>query len=166
MKYFILLALLTLSMFSAQAQGKLRPKTISASQVPTLVKASQEKFFPGISVDEWKKRSKNIRNKTAESYTASFMIDGLKTEAKYNKNGIGILSITHLNSTNIPASINESLLNNYEAYTVLKGTQIRILTTNKIFYQFILDNGTNKMPLNLDESGNKVSLQELAKAGF
>ena len=103
MKMIMMLAIAAVITLSACAQK------MDASKVPSVVKTSFAKDFPGTSPN-WEKETPN--------YEANFKMDGKTMSALYDANGSRQESETDIKVADLPASVKDYIAQNYKGETI------------------------------------------------
>jgi len=159
-----LLFLFTLVLgFSSQAQKasvKLSTEIVAVTDVPVAVQTAQDKYFPGITVRQWKKLSASAQ-RTGSRYLAVFNQHKNNTRAKYEVNGKGLTAHTSYALSAAPAAIKSAVASQYSAYQLTRVEKITSLSKGKEAFRTTLRKGAQKLTVWLDENGNELKPQQL-----
>jgi len=87
----------------------------------------------------------------ANDYVASFSMDGGDYWALYDSDGNWVGTVSNVNSSSLPASVNKTLQSQYGAYTVTSVK--RENDKDRTAYEIQMESGADKLKLLVDENG-------------
>lgn len=163
MKIQLLFLFTLLIGFSSQAQKasvNFSTEIVAVTEVPVAVQSAQDKYFPGITVRQWKKLSASAQ-RTGSRYLAVFNQQKNNTRAKYEVNGKGLTAYTSYALSAAPAAIKSAVASQYSAYQLTRVEKITSLTKGKAAFRTTLRKGAQKLTVWLDENGNELKPQQL-----
>lgn len=159
---FVFLFACTLSV-SAMAQLTLKMEIIPADQVPEVVLAAQSGQFPGLAVNQWEKQTANGPENEGSRFVATFTsAKNQVVRARYAADGTGLTASTaYLNASQFPSIIQSSVAEKYPDYKLINGQNIQLLATGTTIFQARLRQGTKKLVVYLDASGDEISRSQV-----
>lgn len=162
---FLFACLISIASF-AQNQGKFTTENLDASAVPEVVKQSQESYFPGIKVQQWKKHTlTTAKGETFYQYEAWYMHNGKQlAKAHYGVDGKGQSVTIYYGAPGTPQAVKDGALKQFPGFKFISSTYVRILSSNKEGYKAILQKGTQKVEAWLDVNGGEISKEYFGAA--
>lgn len=152
--------------FAQTDQGKFTSENIATAAVPASVKASQESYFPGIPVNQWKKNTLVAKNgQTFVQYEAWYTHQKKQlAKAHYGEDGKGQSVTIYYGAPGTPKSVKDGVSKLYPGFKLVSSTYVRILSSGKEGYNVRVQKSTQKVEVWVDTNGNEVSEEYFGEA--
>ncbi len=152
-----------------RGQHKLNQALIEVTNVPQLVKDTQQRMFPGTTVDKWlvNERPNKGGNKGMSKpvvYIARFKNqEGYITHCRITENGEVRGHMTMLQGEKgLPANIKDAVLKRFSGYKIQGSQKIYLAKNNKSAYRIVLVQNSTRVITFVDENGNELKEENLS----
>jgi len=150
--------------FSQSAQIKIKARE---AEIPVDVVESFKKDYKGTDAVEWAivpavivgeeyvvSGYDNLNGEKPTSYEVTLKGDDIRAKAVYDKNGVLRYSKEVITHTALPDAVRNAVFKKYPGYTILKDQEIiNQGKFNLIHYRVVLEKGTEKVTLAVNDSG-------------
>lgn len=146
---------------------------IETTDVPQLVKDTQQKVFPGTNVEKWftlgnRGKSQNPNKNTSNQnnpvvFVAQFKNnEGFNTHCRITETGDMRGYMVRLEGEKgLPANIKETIQKRFPNYTIQASQKIYSTKNNSSAYRVILSQNSNRVITFVDEKGNEIKEENM-----
>jgi hypothetical protein len=131
---------------AGEAAPKAGKTTVSADQVPVVVKQALQVKFPAVKAPEWKIKSQTI-------YEAEFTLKGIETTVMFDSTGKWLETETAIDPAQVPNAVSDAAAKQFKGYKVIETQSLERWDAKQLMYELHFEDAKHLVKAQFSSEG-------------